>query len=67
MENAATDPSVEAIDVAVTGIVVATAPMANTATTATVAKAKPKAKVKKEVTETEREVQNQKRLARRVA
>jgi hypothetical protein len=61
---AATDPSVEAVDVAVTGSVVATALMANTDTTA---KAKPKVKVKKEMTAAEGEVQNQKHQARWVA
>jgi hypothetical protein len=55
---AATDPSVQAVDVAVTGSVVATAPTASMDTTA---KAKPKVKVKKEMTAAEREVQNQKR------
>jgi hypothetical protein len=60
MENAtaAGDPSVEAVDVAVTGSITATASTASTSTTAA-AKAKPKAKVKKEVTAAEREVQNQ--------
>jgi hypothetical protein len=67
MENTVADHSVEAIDVAITGVVAATVPMASTATTTAVAKDKPKAKVKKEVTAVEREVQNQKRLARRVA
>jgi TctA family transporter len=62
--DTAIDPSIDAVDVAVTGSVVATAPMAITDTTA---KAKPKAKVKKEMTATEREVQNQKWHARRVA
>jgi hypothetical protein len=60
MENtAATDtainPSIDAVDVAVTGSVVATTP---TAITDTTAKAKPKAKVKKEMTAMEKEVQN---------
>jgi hypothetical protein len=56
MENtadAATDPSVDAMDVAVTGSVAATAPMTSTDTTA-----KAKVKVKKEMTAAEREVQN---------
>jgi alanyl-tRNA synthetase len=52
------------MDVAVTGSVAATAPTANMDTTA---KANGKVKVKKELTATEREVQNQKRQARRVA
>jgi hypothetical protein len=66
MENAtAIDPSVEVVDVAITGTVAATMPMANMATTAVVAKAK--AKVKKQVTTWEREVQNQKRQAQWVA
>jgi hypothetical protein len=68
MENAAgADPSIEAVDVAVAGTIVATAMTASTTTTAAVAKSKPKVKVKKEATATEREVQNQKRQARRVA
>jgi hypothetical protein len=62
MENAVaatdTNPSIDAVDVT------ATALMASTDTTA---KAKPKAKVKKKMTKAEREVQNQKRQARRVA
>jgi hypothetical protein len=46
----------------------AVTPTASTTTTiAAVTKAKPKANVKKEVTAAEREVQNQKRQARRVA
>jgi hypothetical protein len=65
MENTAADPSVEAIDVAVTATVAATTPTTSTATTAAVAKPKPKVKVKKELTAAEREVQ--KRRARRVA
>jgi predicted RNase H-like nuclease (RuvC/YqgF family) len=65
MENtAATDPSVDVEDVAISAYVEATVPTANTTTTA---KAKPKAKVKKEMTAADREVQNQKRQARRVA
>jgi hypothetical protein len=51
MENAAAaGPCVEAVDIAITGSIAATALMANTTTTAAVAKAKLKAKVKKEVT-----------------
>jgi hypothetical protein len=65
MEYTAADPSVEAIDVAVTTTVAATAPTTSTATTAAVTKPKPKVKVKKELTAAEREVQ--KRRARRVA
>jgi hypothetical protein len=57
------DPSVEAVDVAVTGFVAPIAPTSSAITTADVAKAK----VKKEVTAVERKVQNQKRPARRVA
>jgi hypothetical protein len=59
-----TDPSVDVVDIEVTGSVTATAPTASTDTTA---KGKPKAKVRKEMTAAEREVQNQKRQARRVA
>jgi hypothetical protein len=66
MENtaAATDPSFDAVDVAVTGSIAATAPTASTDTTA---KDKAKVKVKKELTTAEREVENQKWQARRVA
>jgi hypothetical protein len=53
-----TDPSIDTMDVAVTGSVTATAPTASMDTTA---KAKAKVKVKKELTMAEREVQNQKR------
>jgi hypothetical protein len=62
MENtaAATDPSFDAVDVAVTGSIAATAPTASTDTTA---KDKAKVKVKKELTTAEREVENQKRQA----
>jgi hypothetical protein len=59
MDNAATDPSIKAIDIDVTGTVVATMPMASTTTTAAVTK--PKVKVTKEVTAKEGEFQNQKR------
>jgi hypothetical protein len=60
MENTAavataTDPSVDAVDVAVTGSIAATTPTASTDATA-----KAKVKVKKELTAAEREVQNQK-------
>jgi hypothetical protein len=69
MENtvAATDPSIDAMDIAITGSVAATAPMASMATTVTTAKPKPKAKVKKVMTAAERKVQNQKRRVQRVA
>jgi hypothetical protein len=68
MENVGTiaDPSVDVIDVAVTGTIADTAPMATIAAIAK-AKAKPKPKVKKEVIAAERKVQNQKWRARRVA
>jgi HD-GYP domain-containing protein (c-di-GMP phosphodiesterase class II) len=61
----AADPSVDAMDVAVTAPAASTASTASTTTTAGITKAK--AKVKKELTMAEREVQNQKRQARRVA
>jgi hypothetical protein len=56
MENAtaATDPSIKAVEVAVTGSIMSTA---LTASTATAAKANLKAKVKKEMTAAKREVQ----------
>jgi hypothetical protein len=65
MENVGSvaDPSIDAVDVAVTGTVTDIAPAASTATIIAITKAK----VKKEVTAAEREVQNQKRQARRVA
>jgi hypothetical protein len=50
-----TDPSIKAMDVAVTGSIAATA---STNITDITAKAKPKVKVKKELTAAEREVQN---------
>jgi hypothetical protein len=61
MENvgATTDPSVDAVDVAIIGTIVDTALTTSMNTTAAIAK--PEAKVKKEVTTVDREVQNQKR------
>jgi hypothetical protein len=55
--EAAADPSVDTINVALT---VPTTPTSSTANSAAISK--PKAKVKKELTMVEREVQNQKRL-----
>jgi hypothetical protein len=60
MENTAataTDPIIDAVDIAVTGSIAAITLTANTDTTA---KAKAKVKVKKDLTAAEREVQNQK-------
>jgi hypothetical protein len=66
MENTiAADPSVEAVDVAVTRIAANSTPTASTATTTAVTK--PKVKVKKEMTAAETEFRNQKRQAWRVA
>jgi ribulose kinase len=63
MENAAaTNPIVDAIDMAVNATVAQTAPTTSTATTMAIAKLK--AKVKKELTVAEREVQNRKRRRR---
>jgi hypothetical protein len=59
--GAVADPSIDAIDLAVTGTIADTALTASTATTAVVDKAKPKAKVKKQVNAAERKVQNKKR------
>jgi hypothetical protein len=64
-DAAAVDPSIDAMDVAITAPAVPTAPTAGTTTTEAIAK--PKAKVKKELATTVREVQNPKWQARRVA